>query len=169
MNIIMNRNPFMTLAVVIAVAFLANASLVYAGGDRHECGEQRADFHHSGKHLKRMTEKLDLSNAQQQEIKELLEASREKMDELHNQMRGLHEQMASLTPESQTYMKEASRLAREKSELMEKQFIEQARIHLSINKVLTPEQRETAKELHKQRMKKHIKGHKDWNSDHAGT
>ena len=102
----------------------------------------RMDAH--GEPMARLVEKLDLSEAQQQQVDKIFVANREQADKLHKQMseaRGkLHQAMNPKNFDEKALRQAAAEKAKIQTELM----VGRARTHSQIYALLTPEQQELA-------------------------
>lgn len=95
-------------------------------------------------HWVRLTEKLDLSDAQQQEVQKLMAANRELAQGLHTQMLELRRQMRQAMQPKTFDEKTLRRLAAEKAKVQTELMVGRARTHNKIYALLTPEQQELA-------------------------
>lgn len=103
-----------------------------------------------GQNIDQLTQQLDLSPEQSQQIEAIQEESRAAADEIEQQMRSQHEEMKSLmasdasTEEIRTQYQEAQALRQRMSD-------NRFETMLQIREVLTPEQRSEMAELMEQR------------------
>ena len=95
-------------------------------------------------HWARLTEKLDLSEAQQQQVQKLVEANREQAQEMHSQMMELRRQMRQAMQPKTFDEKTLRKLAADKGKVQTELMIGKARTHSKIYALLTPEQQELA-------------------------
>ena len=95
-------------------------------------------------HWVRLTEKLDLSQAQQQEVQKLVEANREQAQGLHTQMVELRRQMRQAMQPKTFDEKTLRKLAADKAKIQTELMVGKARTHSKIYALLTPEQQELA-------------------------
>ena len=97
----------------------------------------------------RMAQQLGLSDAQQQQIKGILETEQPKMQPLMQQLKQERQEMNALT-ESGTFDEAAVRAAAGKQAQTETDLaVERARVKSQIFAVLTPDQRTKAQEMEK--------------------
>ena len=121
-------------------------------GGEHKGGKHRGGKRHGGGHMmKRMTEKLDLTEAQQAELKTLREAQKEEHKTLREEMKALRTEMQALDTTSADYQSQVVVLADKKAILDRKQFIQRSEARQKFEAVLTAEQRTTLKELKESR------------------
>ncbi|HKD92047.1 MAG TPA: Spy/CpxP family protein refolding chaperone [Terriglobales bacterium] len=105
--------------------------------------------HEHGVFGQRMAQQLGLSDAQQQQIKGILQAERPKMQPLMQELKQERQQMNSLT-ESGSFNEAAVRSAATKQAQTETDLaVERARVKSQIFAVLTPDQRTKAQEMEK--------------------
>jgi protein CpxP len=95
-------------------------------------------------HWARLTEKLDLSEAQKQEVQKLLEANREQAQGLRGQMKELRRQMRQAMQPKTFDEKTLRRLAADKAKIQTELMVGRARTHSEIYALLTSEQQELA-------------------------
>lgn len=95
-------------------------------------------------HWARLLEKLDLSQAQQQEVQKLTESNREQAQGLHAQMTELRRQMRQVMQPKSFNEKTLRKLAAEKSKIQTELMVGRASTHSKIYALLTPEQQELA-------------------------
>jgi protein CpxP len=95
-------------------------------------------------HWARLTEKLDLSQAQQQEVQKLTEANREQAQGLRSQMMELRRQMRQAMQPKTFDEKTLRKLAADKAKIQTELMVGKARTHSKIYALLTPEQQELA-------------------------
>jgi len=95
-------------------------------------------------HWVRLTEKLDLSEAQQQEVQKLVEANREQAQGQHQQLMELRRQMRQAMQPKTFDEKTLRKLAADKAKIQTELMVGKARTHSKIYALLTPEQQELA-------------------------
>ena len=95
-------------------------------------------------HWVRLTEKLDLSEAQQQEVQKLTDANREQAQGLHTQMMELRRQMRQAMQSKTFDEKTLRKLAADKGKIQTELMVGRAGTHSKIYALLTPEQQELA-------------------------
>ncbi len=95
-------------------------------------------------HWVRLTEKLDLSEAQQQEVQKLVKANREQAQGLHTQMMELRRQMRQAMQPKTFEEKTLRKLAADKAKIQTELMVGKARTHSKIYALLTAEQQELA-------------------------
>ena len=115
-----------------------------------EANRLMADFDRQIESLSRQTQSgMPVTDAQQQQIKAIMEAEKPKMQPLMEQLRQERQQMNTLT-ESGAFDEAAVRAAAGKQAQTETDLaVERARVKSQIFAVLTPEQRTKAQEMKK--------------------
>ena len=110
-------------------------------------GEMDIDDAPGDRLLQRMTRVLDLSSAQQEKIRALVDAHRQQCDPLREQLRTSHEALRAA--EKKTPFDEAAvrALAAKQSQLQTELVVSRAKLRSQIDAVLTPEQRQLAVRL----------------------
>jgi Spy/CpxP family protein refolding chaperone len=105
--------------------------------------------HGHGMFGQRMAQQLGLSDAQQQQIKTIMQAEKPKIQPLMQELKQERQQMNSLT-ESGNFDEAAVRAAASKQAQTETDLaVERARVKSQIFAVLTPDQRTKAQEMEK--------------------
>jgi len=95
-------------------------------------------------HWVRLTEKLDLREAQQQEVQKLVEANRDQAQGQHQQMVELRRQMRKAMQPKTFDEKTLRKLGAEKGKIQTELMVGRASTHSKIYALLTPEQQELA-------------------------
>ena len=133
--------------VVASALFVVGANMAYAFGG-----------HGSGKNMERcverMAEKLDLSDAQRGQFEQIHEENRGEGEALHDAMRKNRQALHSLDPSARDYSKQVAKLASEKAELSRQMVVHKSEVRAKVHAMLTPEQREKAKQLRFERKDK---------------
>ena len=131
------------------------------GYSKHEGGKhhgKRGGRHGGGKHMmKRMAKKLELTEAQQTELKTLREAQKEQYKALREEMKSLREKMKALDTTSADYDSQVAAIADEKANFERKRFIQKSAARQSFMNVLTEEQRTKLKTMKEERKSRHGK------------
>lgn len=99
----------------------------------------------------RMADALNLSDEQRRQMKNIHRAARAEMLRLHDAMEDNREALRRLDPASPGYMRQVNRLAAEKGALVERMVKHRAKVRAAVAAILTPEQRQRAKQLHRDR------------------
>jgi Spy/CpxP family protein refolding chaperone len=144
----MHKKFFISTAIVLALAAGLTASAMAQRGGR---------FGRHGGMLKRMTRELNLTDAQQTQIKSIMTAEKAKIQPLRQQLRQ-NEQAENAGINGTFDQAQATAFAGKQSQIMSDLIVEKERARSQIYAVLTPDQRQKAQQLmqeHKQRWGKH--------------
>lgn len=142
----MYKKFFIVTALVLAVA--AGLTVAVAQGATGHHGR------HSGWMLQRMTQELNLTTAQQTQVKGILETQRAKIQPLMQQLRQGRQQWNSSNSGGAFDEAQARSFANQQAQIMSNLMVERARTKSQIYAVLTPDQRQKADQLmqeHQQR------------------
>ena len=140
----------MVLALVVAGAALAQGM---HHGMGHGFGFDQMLNHYA--------EALDLTSAQQDQIKQIWAKEKPTLEPLMQQMHQSHSQMEQLTNDGTFDEAKVRALASQQSQTMVELAVQHARIKSEMLQVLTPDQRTKFAQLqakHEQRMHDHMKG-----------
>lgn len=138
------------------MAMLAMATPALAGGPGMHDG-------HPGKAFK---EELNLSDEQADKLKDLRESYRPRMQKVHEKLRENRKALFRLDPAKPGYLEEVRRLAAEQGKLVERMVFLRAEVRAKTAAILTPEQREKAHELFRERLE-HRMGRHHHPDDHG--
>jgi len=147
----MHKKFFIVTAILLAVAAGLTAS-VYAQGPHRGFG------HRSGGMLNHMTKELNLTEAQQTQIKSILASERTRTKPLREQLRQ-NEQAQSLKTDGSFDDTQVRAFANNQAQIMRDLIIEKQRTKSQIYSVLTPDQRQKALQLiqqHEQRRQERL-------------
>ena len=143
----MYKKFFIVTALVLGLAAgLAVAATQEAAG---------AHGHHHGWMLRQMTRELNLSDAQQTQIKAILQTERSKTQPLRDQLR--QNRMSRKNSVGTFDENEARSFANKQAQLMSDLMVERERTKSQIFAVMTPDQRQKAQQLMQQhhQMRRH--------------
>lgn len=127
--------------IVAASLFVVAANVATA--EPHRGGSER--------HLERMANELNLNDAQRQQLKQIHREARGEKLAIMDAMQDNREAMHKLDPSAKDYSQKVEQLAGEKGDLVERLTIHRSNVRAQVYAVLTPEQRELAKEMRKHR------------------
>ena len=142
----MYKKFFIVTALVLALAAGLTTAVAQGAGGHHR--------HHNGWMLHRMTRELNLTDAQQAQIKSILEAQKAKTQPLHEQLRQSRLSQNNGSTAGTFDEAQARAFANKQAQIMSDLMVERARTKSQIFAVLTPDQRQKAQQLmqeHKQR------------------
>ena len=136
-------------AVTASACLLAASSALAGDRDHFKEGMHQGK---KGEHF--LQQKLDLSDAQLEEIRAIREA--------HDVGKGTHKRsphpgVMSLDPSASDYSQQVEQLAQRRSEEVKQAVIERGTVHAQIYAVLTPEQKEKMKVLQEKRLERQAK------------
>ena len=138
-----------------AIVAALGASLVFAQAAQH--GERGEHGFMGG----RMAKALNLTDAQQAQIKSIMQAEKPKMQPLMEQLRGDEQQIRDATKATPFDEAKVTSLAANEAQVRAQMTVERARMQSQIYQLLTPEQRSKADAMQKQfgsRMHRHKGG-----------
>lgn len=148
----MYKKFFIVTALMLALAAgLATAVTQSAGVTQGPAGPRG---HHSGWMLRRMTRELNLTDAQQTQIKSILQAQKAKTQPIREQLRQNRLSQNNGTTTGAFDEAQTRAFANKQAQLMSDLMVERARTKSQISAVLTPDQRQKAQQLmqqHRQR------------------
>jgi protein CpxP len=143
----MNKKFFMVLTIVLAVA---------AGLATTALAQGRGKFgHHHGWMLHRMTRELNLTDAQQAQIKTILQTQHAKIQPLMQQLHQ-NQQTQSAAATGTFDETQARTFAGKQAQIMSDLIVEKQRTQSEIYAVLTPDQRAKAQQLMQQREQRRL-------------
>lgn len=137
------------LAGIIALIGMSTAATAYDGG--HDKGMEDSK---RGNHIERMRDQLNLTDEQADKIKAIFNAKRQEKKEHRKEHKEMREAMMNLDPSSPNYDGEVEQLAQKQANAMVREIKERAQMRKEIHAVLTPEQREKAQQMFKERMER---------------
>jgi periplasmic protein CpxP/Spy len=144
-----NKKLFLIpVALILAVA-AGLAGTAYAQGPGHGHG-----FGRHGGMLQHMAKQLNLTEAQQGQIKAIMQGERGKMQPLQQQLRQ-NEQAQDAATTGDFNELQARAFAQKQTQIMNDLIVEKQRMKSQIYAVLTPEQRQKALQLMQQREQRH--------------
>ena len=138
----MHKKFFITTVILLAVAAGLTAS-VSAQGPHHGFG------HRNGGMLKHMTKQLNLTEAQQTQIKSIMAEERAKTKPLMQQLHQ-NEQAQNASVNGSFDEAQARAFAGKQTQIMSDLIVEKQRTKSQIYSVLTPDQRQKALQLMRQ-------------------
>jgi Spy/CpxP family protein refolding chaperone len=131
------------VALVIGAAFLALGH-GFQGPGMHGKGEGHGDM------LEHMSRALNLTDAQKQQAKEIMDSVESTASGIHAKLEEVHKQLATATANGHFDEAQVRTLANQQAQLEADMTVEHFRAISKVFSILTPEQRVKAEELHKQ-------------------
>ena len=148
------------LLVVLAVAAALAQGMHHHGGMEGEFG--------FGDHmLGYFTDALDLTQAQQDQAKAIMEKEKSALKPLMNQLMQAHKDLSNLEDSGTFDEAKVRALAAQNTQAMTELFVQKARIHAELIQILTPDQKAKLAQIkakHEARMQEHMQSH-DQDSD----
>ncbi len=154
------RMRILAVAAVLAIAIAAFAQGMHGRGG-HE-------FPFGGHALGFFSDYLDLSSAQQDQIKSIMQKEKPAIAPLMQQMAQFHSDMNKLEQSGAFDEAKVRALASQQSQVMTEMIVQKARIKSEMLQVLTPDQKAKLAKLearHEQRMQEHMQKMQGSNSD----
>lgn len=138
---------------------------IFAFGQKSDGGGKWRK-HRGGKHrdgFGMMAKKLNLTDAQKEQVKQISEASRAKIKPLMEQMKANRQQLKSLTENGQFDEAQIQNVANQQGVISAQLIVEKTRVKAQMFQILTPEQKAQAaalKEQMKEKMKQRFENRK---------
>ena len=148
----------MFAACAALLAALSVAGVAVAQGMHHHGGPM-GDFGFGGHMLNYFSDVLDLSQAQQDQIKAILEKEKPTIQPLMKQLMERHQQLDQLENSGTFDEAKVRALAAQNTQTMTELVVQKARIHAEMMQVLTADQKAklvALKAKHESRMKEHM-------------
>ena len=144
----------------LAIALVAVGTIfVFAQKADGGKGKFKRGFGHRGG-FERLAKKLNLSDAQKAQIKQIREAGKTTVQPLRENMKSIRQQMDAATADGKFDEAQVQSLATQQANIMAQLTVERERAKSQIFAVLTPEQQTQAKAL-KEQMKERFKDRKE--------
>ena len=145
------------IAAFMAIALVTVGTIfVFAQQSEGGKGKFKRGFGHRGG-FGRLAKKLNLTDAQKEQVKQIMEASKAKIQPLKENMKSIHQQMEAATADGKFDEAQVQALATQQANIMAQMIVEKERIKSQFFAILTPEQQAQAKQL-KEQMKEKFKG-----------
>jgi protein CpxP len=136
------------LATTLIAGLVATAAQAGGGCQRHhDIGSEAR--------INRLAEHLELSAAQRDKVRAIVDQSRPAMRAVHDKMRDNRQAMRALMQQEKPADNEIRRLAEARGKLVAEMAVLRARMKSDIHAVLTPEQRDKLKQHMEQRRSRH--------------
>jgi Spy/CpxP family protein refolding chaperone len=128
--------------LVISLAFLALGH-GFQGPGMHGKGEGHGDM------LEHMSRELNLTDAQKQQVKGIMDTVMPVAEGLHAKLEDIHKQIGAATANGQFDETQVRGLASQQAQLEADLMVEHLRAMSKVYSILTPEQRTKAEAMHK--------------------
>lgn len=171
----MNKTKTVLAALLVTVMGAGAANVMANDGDsegykgKGDRGSYSHGKHHGGKHhgkrgggehmMRYMGKKLNLTDAQKTQVKELRETQKTQMQPLREQGREIRQEMMALDTTAADYSEKVAAIADTKANLDRQNFILKSQFRQQFEAILTDEQRATMKsmqEKHQARMQERM-------------
>ena len=139
------------ILVIASIAVLVVAATVFAVAHgrtgMHGMGQGMGPGH--GEMLEHITRVLNLTDAQKQQVKAIVDSTESIAKDIHAKLEENHKQLAAATANGQFDEAQVRTLANQKGQLEADMTVEHLRAMSKVYAILTPEQRVKAEEMHK--------------------
>ena len=140
----LHRFSLRPLIVVASLTFILTGVL---GGVAYAAGRDRGPERFMGFFIQRMAAQLGLSEEQQTRIRQILEEERATAEPLMRQLKAVHDQLRPLGNDGVFNEAQVRVLAQQQAQTMTELIVAKERTKARVAAVLTPEQRERAKQM----------------------
>jgi periplasmic protein CpxP/Spy len=155
----MKSKSILLVSVALVLAVTAAVGISQTVKSAHMHGGMYGSGMFEGHMLHFFTDYLDLTDAQQAQVKDILAKEKPVMEPLMQQMAQSHQQIRELTVSGTFDEGKVRALATAQAQTMTEVIVQKARIESEMIQVLTPEQKTKLNEFmtkHEQRMMKHM-------------
>ena len=143
------------ILMIASIAVLVIGATIFAVAQGPEQMRKMHSYgrgpHGHGDMLEHMARELNLTDAQKQQVKGVMEATESSAQGIHAKMEEIHKQIEAATANGQFDETQVRTLANQQAQIQADMMVEHLRAKSKIFAVLTPEQRTKAEEMH-QRM-----------------
>ncbi len=140
----LHRFSLRPLIVVASLTFILTGVL---GGVAYATGRDRDPGRFMGFFIQRMAAQLGLSEEQQTRIRQIMEEERATAEPLMRQLKAVHDQLRPLGSDGVFNEAQVRVLAQQQAQTMTELIVAKERTKARVAAVLTPEQRERAKQM----------------------
>ncbi len=146
------------ITAILAIALVSIGSIFIFAQNDNEGGKEKykRGFGHRGG-FERLAKKLNLTDTQKEQAKQIMEASKSKVQPLKESMKSIHQQLDAATADGQFDEAQVQALASQQANITAQLIVEKERTQSQLFAILTPEQQAQAKQL-KEQMKEKFKG-----------
>ncbi|OYT71925.1 MAG: hypothetical protein CFK52_06725 [Chloracidobacterium sp. CP2_5A] len=139
-----HRLSLRPLAVIAALTLALTSAL---GSVAYAAARDRGPGRFMGFFVKRMAAELNLTEEQQAQIRQILEAERTTAEPLMKQLKAGHDQLRALGADGIFNEAQVRVIAQQQAQTMAELMVSKERTKARVAAVLTPEQRERAKQM----------------------
>ena len=157
----MKASRFRIFAASTALLVVLGIAAALAQGMHHHGGPMGGEFGFGDHMLGYFTDVLDLTQAQQDQAKAIIEKEKPVVQPLMKQLMQAHKDMSTLEDSGTFDEAKVRGLAAQNTQAMTELFVQKARIHSELIQILTPDQKTKLQQLrakHEARMKNHAHG-----------
>lgn len=157
----MKASRFRIFAASTALLVVLGIAAALAQGMHHHGGPMGGEFGFGDHMFGYFTDVLDLTQAQQDQAKAIIEKEKPVIQPLMKQLMQAHKDMSSLEDSGTFDEAKVRALAAQNTQAMTELFVQKARIHSELIQILTPDQKTKLQQLrakHEARMKNHAQG-----------
>jgi Spy/CpxP family protein refolding chaperone len=132
--------------IAISILSLGAIFVIAQKGERNKGGFDKG-FRGRGFGFGRLAEKLNLTDEQKTQVKQIMEAEKTKVEPIFEAMKVNRQKLEDLTADGNFNETEIQALADEQGKLSAQMIVEKERVKSQIFQILTAEQREQAKQM----------------------
>jgi len=137
------------ILVIASIAVLVVAATVFALAQGHQGMGEKMRHGGPGDMVEHMSRELNLTDAQKDQVKALMEAQRGTEQERHAKLDDIRKQLDAASANGQFDEEKIRGLANQQAQLMADQMVDHFRLHSKIYGLLTAEQRTKAEQMMK--------------------
>jgi Spy/CpxP family protein refolding chaperone len=137
------------IVVIAGLAVLIVAATVFALAQEHRGPGEKMRVGMPGDMIEHIARELNLTDAQKEQAKAIMEAGRATAEERHAKLEEIHKQLDAATAHGQFDEATVRPLANQQAQLMADEMVDHMRMHSKIFGLLTAEQRTKAEQMMK--------------------
>lgn len=137
------------IIVIAGLAVLIVAATVFALAQEHRGQGEKMRGGGPAEMMEHMSRELNLTDAQKEQVKAIMEAGRATGEERHAKLEEIHNQLDAATANGQFDEAAVRPLANQQAQLMADEMVDHMRMHSKIFGLLTAEQRAKAEQMMK--------------------
>src|SRR6266576_6379954 len=157
----MKTSRIRIFAASAALLVVLGVAAALAQGMHHHGGSMGSEFGFGDHMLGYLSDVLNLTKAQQDQAKAIMEKEKPVIQPLMKQLMQTHKDISSLEDSATFDEAKVRALAAQNTQAMTELFVQKARIHAELIQILTPDQKTKLQQLrakHEARMKNHAQG-----------
>ena len=137
------------ILVLASIAVLVVGATIFALAQEHPGMGEKMRMGMPADMVEHMSRELNLTDAQKEQVKGLLEAQKSTEEERHTKLEAIHKQLEAATAGGQFDEATVRPLANQQAQLMADEMVDHMRLHSKIFGLLTAEQRTKAEQMMK--------------------